>query len=83
MINDKNLKQEGGEKSTNLQGQNVNIYNGISYSDAKEIFKDLFRANFLELKHEAADIAQTRAEEITGKFLDKLNSKSPEVNLSF
>ena len=78
MINDKNLKQEGGEKSTNLQGQNVNIYNGISYSDAKEIFKDLFSSNFLQLKYEAADLAQARAEEITEKFLDKLNSKSPE-----
>ena len=47
MINNKNLKQEGGEKSTNLQGQNVNIYNGISYADAKEIFQDLFKSNFL------------------------------------
>ncbi|MDT0690637.1 hypothetical protein RM549_12630 [Salegentibacter sp. F188] len=78
MINDKNLKQEGGEQSTNLQGQNVNIYNGISYSDAKEIFNDLFKSNFLQLKHDAADVAQQRAEEITGKFLDNLNTKSPE-----
>ena len=77
MINDKNLKQEGGENSTNLQGQNVNIYNGITYSDAKEIFNDMFKTNFLQLKYEAADMAQTRAEEITSKFLDSLNSKSP------
>lgn len=78
MINDKHLKQEGGEKSTNLQGQNVNIYNGISYSDAKEIFQDLFKSNFLQLKNEAAEIAQERAEEITDKFLTNLNEKSPE-----
>lgn len=78
MIQDKNLKQAGGEKSTNLQGHNLNIYNGISYSDAKEIFNDLFRVNFLELKNEAADVAQQRAEEITSKFLDYLLSKSPE-----
>jgi hypothetical protein len=83
MINDKNLKQEGGEKSTNLQGQNVNIYNGISYSDAKEIFNDLFKSNFLQLKHEAADVAQQRAEEITGKFLNDLNTKSPESIAEF
>jgi len=83
MINDKNLKQEGGDKSTNLQGQNVNIYNGISYSDAKEIFNDLFKTNFLELKYEAADIAQARAEEITAKFLDKLNTKSPDSIAQF
>jgi hypothetical protein len=78
MINDKNLKQEGGEQSTNLQGQNVNIYNGISYSDAKEIFQDLFKSNFLHLKNEAAEIAQERAEEITDKFLTNLTEKSPE-----
>lgn len=78
MINDKNLKQEGGNKSTNLQGQNVNIYNGISYSDAKEIFNDLFKSNFLQLKLEAADVAQQRAEEITNKFFNDLNAKSPQ-----
>lgn len=78
MIKDNNLKQEGGDKSTNLQGKNVNIYNGISYSDAKEIFNDLFKTNFLQLKYEAANVAQQRAEEITGKFLEDLNSKSPE-----
>ncbi|PTX21147.1 hypothetical protein C8N40_102116 [Pontibacter mucosus] len=78
MINDKNLKQEGGQNSTNLQGQNVNIYNGITYRDAKEIFQDLFISNFITLKYEAAEVAQQRAEEITEKFLNKLNEKSPE-----
>lgn len=83
MINNKSLQQEGGEKSTNLQGQNVNIYNGISYSDAKEIFTDLFSANFLHLKYEAADLAKERAEEITSKFLNDLNIKSPKSIESF
>ncbi|MEW7292125.1 LPO_1073/Vpar_1526 family protein [Aquimarina sp. 2304DJ70-9] len=77
MMNDKNLKQEGGEKSTNYQANNLTI-NGISYSDAKEIFEDLFRSNFLQLKDEAAAIAQLRAKEITDQFLANLIEKSPD-----
>jgi hypothetical protein len=78
MINDKNLKQEGGESSTNLQGQTVNVYNGLTYKDAKEIALDVFNSNFIKLKSEAAQIATERAEEITEKIIKKLNDKSPE-----
>lgn len=78
MINDKNLKQEGGESSTNLQGQTVNVYNGLTYKDAKEIALDVFNSNFIMLKSEAAQIATERAEEITEKIIKELNDKSPE-----
>lgn len=78
MINDKNLKQEGGESSTNLQGQTVNVYNGLSYKDAKEIALDVFNSNFIKLKSEAAQIASERAEEIAEKIFKELNEKSPE-----
>lgn len=78
MINDKNLKQEGGEQSTNFQGQTVNVYHGITYSDAKEIALDVFKTNFIHLKNEAAQIAAERAEEITENILNKLNDKNPE-----
>lgn len=78
MINDKNLKQEGGEQSTNFQGQTVNVYHGITYSDAKEIALDVFKTNFIHLKNEAAQIAAERAEEITENILSKLNDKNPE-----
>ncbi|WP_343630918.1 LPO_1073/Vpar_1526 family protein [Fluviicola sp.] len=83
MINDKNLSQEGGEKSTNFQGQNITIHNGLSYSDVKEIFLDLFKENFIQLKNEAAEIAQKRATEITDKFLTVLNGKNPELIEAF
>ena len=78
MINDKNKKQEAGDGSSNVQAENINVYNGISYSDAKEIFQDLFENNFLKLKSEAANVAQERAEHITEKFLGKLKQESPD-----
>lgn len=77
MINDKNLKQEGGEQSTNFQGQIINVHNGITYSDAKEIALDVFNSNFIRLKSEAAQIASERAEEITEKIIKQLNEKNP------
>jgi len=83
MINDKNLKQEGGEQSTNFQGQTVNVYHGITYSDAKEIALDVFKTNFIHLKNEAAQIAAERAEEITENILSKLNEKNPEILQEF
>ncbi len=79
MINDKNLKQEGGERSTNLQGGVVNVYQGLSYADVREIALDIFKSNFLHLKNEAAEIAAQRAEEITETILSKLNEKAPET----
>ncbi len=79
MINDKTLKQEGGKQSTNFQGQNVNVYHGITYADAKEIALDVFKANFIQLKSDAARIAAERAEEITESILNRLNDKSPEI----
>ena len=69
----KDKKQEGGDGSSNIQAENVNVYNGITYKDAKEIALDVFNSNFIRLKSEAAQIAAERAEEITEK-----NEKSPE-----
>lgn len=79
MINDKNKKQEGGDGSSNIQAENVNVYNtGITYTDAKEIALDVFKTNFIHLKNEAAQIAAERAEEITENILKTLNDKHPE-----
>lgn len=79
MINDKNKKQKGGDGSSNIQAENVNVYNtGITYSDAKEIALDVFKTNFIQLKNEAAQIATERAEEITENILKTLNDKHPE-----
>ena len=77
MINDKNKTQEGGDGSSNIQAENVNVYNGLSYQDVKDIATDIFKANFLSLKDEAAQIATERAEEISEKILGKIEAINP------
>lgn len=69
--------QEGGNNSTNLQGQNVVLNTGITYSDAKEIALDVFKTDFIELSQSAANIAKQRAEELVDNFLNKLEEKNP------
>jgi hypothetical protein len=76
MISDKVQKQQGGDSSTNLQGKSIVIHQGISYSDAKEIALDVYRANFLQLSQDAAELARDRAEELTDNFLVKLKEEN-------
>lgn len=73
----KKNNQEGGDNSTNLQGKNVVINNGLSYNDAKEIALDVFRTNFLQLSQNAANTAKERAEELVEIFLNKLQENDP------
>lgn len=54
------------------------VHMGLSYSDAREIARDVFKAGFLELRGEAAAVAQARADEIIEKFLDELQRKNPD-----
>ena len=61
MIKDEVQKQEGGDSSTNLQGKNITINQGISYADAKAIALEVYKAKFLHLSQEAADLARARA----------------------
>lgn len=74
-----NKKQKGGSDSINIQGEKVNINKGLSYSDVKEIIDDLFEANFIQLKDQAAKIASERAEEITHNLLEKLKNKNENL----
>ena len=69
--------QKGGENSTNIQVENINISQGITYSDseAHKIACDVYRSNFLKLSKEAAEVAQARAEKITKKFLMPLHKE--------
>lgn len=76
MIKDEIQKQEGGDSSTNLQGRNITINQGISYSDAKEIALDVYKSNFLQLSQDASRVARERAEEITDNFLQKLKKEN-------
>lgn len=79
MINDKVQKQEGGDSSTNLQGKSIVVNQGISYSDAKEIALDVYKANYLQLSQDAAELARSRAEELTDDFLMKLKEENEEA----
>lgn len=76
MIKDKVQKQESGDDSTNLQAQSITINQGITYSDAKEIALDVYKANFLQLSQDAAQVARERAEELTDDFLQKLQQEN-------
>jgi len=76
MINDQVQKQQGGDSSTNLQGKSIVINQGITYTDAKEIALDVYKANFLQLSRDAADVARARAEELTDAFLSKLQAEN-------
>jgi hypothetical protein len=79
MINDKVQKQEAGDGSTNLQGQSIVINQGITYSDAKDIALDVYKANYIQLSQDAAELARERAEELTDDFLAKLKEEKEEA----
>ena len=70
-------RQEGGDHSTNIQAENINV-TGITYADARDIALDVFRANFMELTEHAGNLARERAEEVTEKFLSKLQNQNAE-----
>ena len=68
-----------GDNSTNVQGKEVTInhYNGLTYSDAREIAMNVYKSNFLQLADEASQTAKARAEELIDKFLKDLEQKNP------
>jgi hypothetical protein len=63
--------QKAGDGSTQLQIETVNI--GITYTDAKQIALDVFKANFNELSTEALKIVNDRVIGITDEVLDRLS----------
>jgi hypothetical protein len=86
-----NSKQHvrSGDQSVNVQVDTLNY--GLTYQDAKALFTDLFKENFLKLQEEASTIATSRAEEITDGFLNKLavnypaaiaNAKDPDFQMA-
>lgn len=79
MFGDKENNQEGGNNSTNLQGQSIVINQGISYSDAKDIALDVFKTNFIELSEKAASTAKQRAEELVDGFLTEIQQRNPNA----
>jgi hypothetical protein len=68
----KRSSQESGSNSINIQqSQNVNI--GLSYTESKELFSDLFEKNFPHFRKIAQEEAEKNIEKLSAKFADKVN----------
>lgn len=66
-------------QSTAIVGSTINITQGISYEEARDIAKDVFEQNYLKLKGEAARVAEQRASEVVDRFLKRLHTLAPEA----
>ncbi|HEX8349034.1 MAG TPA: hypothetical protein VF598_03665, partial [Hymenobacter sp.] len=60
MINDKKLEQANTTGSTGYQSGGAMTVYGISYTEARQIALDLWKANALELSQQAAQVASER-----------------------
>lgn len=64
------------ESKVNGDNNTIVQINGISYSEAKEICKDIVTAELNNYKKEAQQIAIQRQQTLTNRFLDILNEKN-------
>lgn len=78
MLN-KDQSQIASDRATAIQaGGNVTVNKvGLSYSEARDVALDVFRANYYELVGAAKETARARAEEITEEFFRKLVDENP------
>lgn len=83
MIKDYIQNQEGGDGSTNIQGKNITINQGISYKDAKEIALEIYNSNFIKLSETATKIATERAILFSEQFLTELYKNNPNAATAF
>jgi hypothetical protein len=71
-------EQSGGDDSVNIMAaQDATVYVGVTASEVRDIALDVFRANFLELRGIAEDVARDRAERITREFIEALQARNP------
>lgn len=70
--------QKGGDNSTNIQADELTIVQGMTYPEVRQVALDVFKANFYELAGKAKGIASERGEQITEKFLQKLQKENPK-----
>ncbi|QBQ54006.1 LPO_1073/Vpar_1526 family protein [Nitrosococcus wardiae] len=70
--------QESGDKSINMQAENITVNTGLSISHVKEIALEVFEGNFYKLAGVAKETADQRAKEITEQFLGELSEKNPD-----
>lgn len=65
------MKQESGDNSTNIQVKG-DYNNGLSYSDARQVALDVFKANYYELSKEAMETVNSRLALITDNIIKKI-----------
>jgi hypothetical protein len=71
--------QEAAQGATAVQaGGSAIVIQGISYEAARQIAMDVYQANFPVLVQQAAELARSRAEELTDKFLKQLSEQNPK-----
>ncbi|WP_293006091.1 LPO_1073/Vpar_1526 family protein [Nitrosomonas sp.] len=70
-----------GNDSLNVQAGVIKV--GLTYSECKEIFLDLFNANFPKLLEQAGRIAHERAEYISQKIFLELFNRNPQSIIKF
>lgn len=83
MTEKNHLEQNGKGKSKYYQANGDIKINGLSYNDARQLFIDLFNANFPKLREEAAKIASERAEVITKKLIIEYSSNEKYKKIDF
>lgn len=70
--------QEAGDDAINVQaGRDVSVSVGLSLADVRQVAMDVYRANFLELAGQAADIARDRVNDFVDTFTDTLGREAP------
>ena len=82
MMLDKNQNQHVNQQGTAIQAGgsvSVQVTNiGLTRAETKEIFNELFELNYYKLMGVAHATAKQRGEEVTEKFLSKLQDENPE-----
>lgn len=63
------------KESEIYQAETVVVHKGLGYEETKSIALDVYRANMMEFKSIAENIATERAEEITEKILQKISKE--------
>ncbi len=79
---DKDQNQNVDQQGTAIQaGGNVSVqvmHVGLTRAEAKEVFGELFELNYYKLMGVAHATAKQRGEEVTEKFLSKLQDENPK-----
>ncbi|GGI56879.1 LPO_1073/Vpar_1526 family protein [Winogradskyella haliclonae] len=68
----KKSSQKSGNDSINIQ-ESKNVTIGLSYTESKELFSDLFEKNFPRFQEIAQEEARKNVEKLSKRFVEKVN----------